>query len=273
MQIKDSKILVTGASSGIGAELAVELARRGATVGIVARRESRLAEVLDRCCEHAPSSQMWVVDLADLDAAERVALAADDAFGGLDGLVNNAAIPKRRSIRQLDMSDIELLTRVDYLSPVAMSLALLPRMLERDAGMILFVSSTGGRIPVIHESAYNGPKFAVCGFAEAAAVDLAGTAVDVKLVLPGPIDTEIWHLSDNDPGLFDLELVSAEDCAAGIADAIESDGFEHYVPAIFPGGIDAKQMVVDKHADCDGYVRMMGEIAQSFASDDSATPR
>ena len=90
-----AKILVTGASSGIGAALAPILAERGATVGIVARRADRLEEVLERCRKFAPDSRMWAADLGDLARAEQVALEAWDAFGGLDVLVNNAAIPKR----------------------------------------------------------------------------------------------------------------------------------------------------------------------------------
>jgi short-subunit dehydrogenase len=267
MEIEGSKVLVTGASSGIGAELAVQLAERGATVGIVGRREDRLAATLARCQEHAAGSRMWVADLGDLDRAAGVALDAWEAFGGLDCLVNNAAIPKRRAVAELTFGEVEELIRVDYLSPIRMSMAVLPRMLERGAGLLLFVSSTGGRIPIIHEAAYNGAKFGLCGFAEAAAVDLAGTGVDVKLVLPGPIDTDIWERPDNDARLFDIELVPAADCAAGIVDAMTSDRFEHYVPPIFPGGIDVKEMVVDKHRDCDAYVNLMGQIAQSFSKD------
>ena len=92
MKIEGSTILVTGASSGIGAALAPQLAERGATVGIVARRADRLEEVLEQCLAHSPESRMWSADLGDLERAETVALEAWDAFGGLDCLVNNAAI-------------------------------------------------------------------------------------------------------------------------------------------------------------------------------------
>jgi short-subunit dehydrogenase len=264
MQIAGSTVLVTGASSGIGAALAPLLAERGATVGIVARREDRLADVLEQCLAHAPGSRMWTGDLGDLDRAASVVAEAEAAFGRLDVLVNNAAIPKRRVVTELGFDEVELLTRVDYLSPVRMALAALPAMLARGSGQIVFVSSVGGRIPIIHESAYNGAKYGLCGFAEGMAVDLAGTGVEVRLVLPGPIATEIWDQPDNDPGLFEIELVPAAECAAGIADAIEADGFEYYVPALFPGGLDAKQMVVDKTTNVDAYVDLMGQVAQTL---------
>jgi short-subunit dehydrogenase len=153
---------------------------------------------------------------------------------------------------------------VDFHSPVRMALAVLPRMLARGDGQILFVSSMGGRIPIANEAAYNAAKYAVCGFAEAMLLDLAGTGVDVKLVLPGPIATEIWDQPGNEPALMNVEKVPAVECAAGIADAITSDAFEHYVPAVFPGGIDAKAMAVGKTEHCDQYLRGMAEFARTL---------
>ena len=183
MKIDGAKILVTGASSGIGAALAPILAARGATVGIVARRADRLAEVLEHCRAFSPESRLWAADLSDLERAEQVVIEAWDAFGGLDGLVNNAAIPKRTRVTDLTPRDVEHLMQVDFQSPVRMTLAVLPRMLEQGRGQILFVSSLGGRIPIANEAAYNAAKYAMCGFAEAMLLDLAGTAVDVKLLL------------------------------------------------------------------------------------------
>ena len=264
MKLAGASVLVTGASSGIGAALAPILAARGATVGIVARREERLQDVLARCREHAPESRMWAADLGDLDRAEAVAREAWDAFGGLDALVNNAAIPKRTRVTDLTSADVEHVMDVDFHSPARMSLALLPSMLERARGTLVFVSSMGGRIPIANEAAYNAAKFAMCGWAEAMYLDLAGTGVDVKLVLPGPIATEIWDQPDNEPALIDVEKVPAEACAAGIADALESDGFEYYVPPVFPGGIDAKQLAVGKHAACDDYLRGMADFSRAL---------
>ena len=264
MKLDGARVLVTGASSGIGAALAPILASRGATVGIVARRADRLQAVLAACRKHTPDSQMWVADLGDLDRAGALALEAWDAFGGLDGLVNNAAIPKRTRVTDLTVDDVEYVMDVDFHSPVRMSLAVLPRMIERGRGQIMFVSSMGGRIPIPNESAYNAAKYAMCGFAEAMVLDLAGTGVEVKLVLPGPIATEIWDQPDNVPAIMDVEKVPAADCAAGIADAIEGDGFEYYVPPVFPGGIDAKAIAVDKTQHCDQHVRGMAEYARSL---------
>jgi short-subunit dehydrogenase len=264
VKIEGANILVTGASSGIGAALAPILAERGATVGIVARRADRLNEVLERCQKHAPESRMWAADLGDLARAEQVALDAWDSFGGIDVLVNNAAIPKRMHVSDLTPAEVEHVIDVDFNSPMRMTLALLPRMQGRGSGQIMFVSSTGGRIPIANEAAYCAAKYAMCGFAEAMYIDLAGTGVEVKLVLPGPIDTEIWDQPENEAPIFEVTKVSSQACAAEMADAIESDGFEYYVPQVFPDGVDAKVIAVAKIQDCDPYLRGMGEFAKSI---------
>ena len=100
-------VLVTGASVGIGAGLAEGFARRGATVGICARRTDKLEEVLARCREHAPDSRAWTVDLADLDGIESFAAQANEELGGVDVLVNNAGIPKRRTVQALTPEVVE----------------------------------------------------------------------------------------------------------------------------------------------------------------------
>lgn len=254
MQIDGSRILVTGASSGIGAELAPQLAARGATVGIVARRRDRLEQVLERCREHAPDSRLWAADLGDLELAERVAIEAWDAFGGLDALVNNAAIPMRRDVRDITPEALAMVMDVNFHSPIRMGMALLPRMLEQGSGCIVNVSSMGGRLGIMHEAAYNAAKFAMCGWSEAMFMDLLDSPVAVKLVLPGPIETEIWDQPDNLPAPFKGPWVPAAECAASIVEAIAGDGFEYYVPEeVF--GRSQRDMVVRKSESVDTTLR------------------
>jgi len=259
MKIAGSTILVTGASSGIGAELAPQLAERGATVGIVARRADRLDEVLARCHEHAPESRAWPADLGDLERAEQVALEAWDAFGHLDCIVNNAAIGKRKHTLTLTVDDLQTTMAVNFLSPIRMAMALFPRMKARGSGLVVNVSSMGGRLGIVHEAAYCAAKFAMCGWSESARVDLDGSGIDIKLVLPGPIATEIWEQQPGElPGLYDGPFVTAADCAADIVRAIESDGFEFYAPAAVPGGFgDQKEIVVGKTQNVDAFVELL----------------
>jgi short-subunit dehydrogenase len=246
VKIADSRVLITGASSGIGAAAARLLASRGATVGLVGRRAEKLAAVLDDCRSDAPDSRMWVCDLGDVDAAAGLALEAWHALGHLDVLVNNAAIPKVRAIDGVTMGDVEHAMRVNYFSPVAMTLAVLPRMRQRGGGMVVNVASLGGRLGIAHEAAYCASKFALSGWSEAMAIDLHHSPIEVRLIQPGPIDTDIWDRPGEERAVYDGPKEPPEVVAEGLLAAIEGDGFEHYLPDLKPF-VDAKQADIDSY--------------------------
>ncbi|MBV9089187.1 MAG: SDR family NAD(P)-dependent oxidoreductase [Mycobacteriaceae bacterium] len=251
----DKRVLITGASSGVGAALARQLAARDAVVGLIARRRDRLADVLADCRQRSPESKMWVADLADTAAVGQWAAKAWDALGGIDVLVNNAAIPKRRAVTALDAVEVEAVMRVNFFAPMRLTLAVLPRMLARGAGVIVNVSSVGGRLGIIHEAAYTASKFALCGWSESMAVDLHGTGVSVKLIEPGPVDTEIWDQPGNEEPLYDGPKVAPDDVAEGIIAALGSDRFEHYLP-------DMKAVVDAKNADIDAFISGAAAMAR-----------
>ena len=259
MKVQGSRVLVTGASSGIGAALARQLASRGATVGLVARREDRLAEVLADCRKDSPESRLWVADLADTELAEHVALEAWDAFGRLDCLVNNAGVPMRRHTTRLDHPTLEWVMRVNFFAPARMTMALLPKMLARGEGMVVNVSSVAGRLGNANEAAYSASKFALCGWSEAIAVDLWDSGIKIRLVNPGPIDTEIWDLPDNDDPLYSGPKLSADKMASGIVEAIEGDSFEHYIP-------DMRGIIESKTANPDTFIEGMAHMLRSATS-------
>src|SRR3954470_13275064 len=129
--LKGKNVFVTGASGGIGAALAEGFAKRGATVGICARRADRLDEVLERCRAHAPDSRAWTVDLADLDGLAAFAAQASKELGGIDVLVNNAGIPKRKRVFELTPEIVESTMRINYFSPVRLTFALLDEIIAR----------------------------------------------------------------------------------------------------------------------------------------------
>jgi short-subunit dehydrogenase len=248
------RVLITGASSGLGAALARQLAAHEALVGLIARRRDRLGEVLADCQRSSPESAMWVADLADTSALRDLALRVWDVLGGIDVLINNAAIPKRRPVTALDPDEVENVMRVNFFAPMRLTLALLPRMLARGSGLIVNVSSVGGRLGIIHETAYCASKFALCGWSEAMAVDLHGSGISVKLIEPGPVDTEIWDQPDSEEPLYQGPKVAADVVAEGIIDALGSDTFEHYVP-------DMKAVVDAKNADLDAFIAGVAGMA------------
>jgi short-subunit dehydrogenase len=151
--------------------------------------------------------------------------------------------------------------RINYFSPVAITLAVLPRMLERGSGTIVNVSSLGGRLGIATEAAYSGSKFALAGWSESLAIDLDGSGVTVKLVLPGAIDTEIWDQPDNDAPLYDGPKEPPEAIAGAIVDAIESPHFEHYLP-------DMKAVIEFKTTDIDAFMDGMRAMTQQSAPGD-----
>jgi short-subunit dehydrogenase len=252
--VAGKRVLITGASSGLGAALARQLAARQAVVGLVARRRDRLGEVLADCRRTSPGSAMWVADLADTAALSELALQTWDELDGIDVLINNAAIPKRRPVTALDPGEVEDVMRVNFFAPMRLTLALLPRMQARGSGMIVNVSSVGGRLPIIHETAYCASKFALCGWSEAMAVDLHGTGISLKLIEPGPVDTEIWDHPGSEEPIYQGPKVPADEVAEGIIAALGSAGFEHYVP-------DMKDVVDAKNADLDAFIAGVAQMA------------
>ncbi len=243
-----ARVLITGGSSGIGAGLAEAFAAAGATVGIVARRRDRLTEVVERCRAHTPASTMWVADLSEPSAVDRLAEQAVDELGGVDILVNNAGIPKRRHVTALEPATVEAVMAINYLSPVRLTLALLPHMLERGSGTVVSVASVAATLSPPGESAYSASKAALSVFSESMAVDLWSTGIKVAVVYPGVVDTELFTLPDNDPFAGDVPSITVEEAAATILEGVAAGALSIYVPGYFA------DFAVNKAQDVDGFL-------------------
>ncbi|MDQ1359932.1 MAG: hypothetical protein QOJ44_309 [Acidimicrobiaceae bacterium] len=233
LNLTGCRTLVTGASSGIGAGLAEALAARGAIVGICARRADRLAEVVARCREHSPESRMWSVDLADFDSVDQLAADVVDAFGGIDLLVNNAGIPKRRHTTALDIETITQVMHINYLSPMRLTMALLPQMLARGSGTIVNISSIAATLSAPGEAAYDASKAALTAFSEAMAVDLWETGIKVMVVYPGVIDTDLFSLPDNDIPNMPVPAEPVSVAVDAILGGLATEAAQVYVPQYF----------------------------------------
>ena len=178
--------VVTGASSGIGAELARELARRGHHVVLVARSQGRLDEL---AAEIGGRAHVLATDLSDRDARRRL----PDRIGALgltpDVLVNNAGFSTLGPVHRSD-PDAELnLVEVDVAALVDLCSRLLPGMVERGRGGVLNVASTAAFQPLPGQAAYGGAKAFVLSYSQSLSGELAGTGVGVTVLCPGPVDT------------------------------------------------------------------------------------
>ena len=158
-------------------------------------------EVLAECREHVPWCQMVVADLSKLALIDDVAAEVTQLLGGgVDVLVNNAGVPKRRGVRDLSPADVEGVMAMNYFSPVRLTLALLPGMLERDHGDIVNVSSMGAHMVAYKVGAYSASKAALEMFTESLHVELAGTGVRAHTFVPGTTTTEFSTPKEgNDP--------------------------------------------------------------------------
>ena len=250
IDLNGANVLITGASTGIGAALAIELGKAGATIAITARRQALLDEVLAEAKAAGAGADSYAVaaDLGDIALAENVATDAWDRFGHLDAVVNNAAIPKRRHVIDLPGDELDHVMQVNFTSPAHICLALLPKMLERKAGMLMNVGSMAGRLGNPGEIAYCSSKFALSGFTETLAIDLDGTGVEARLITPGPFDTPIWDQEGEEPAPYEGPKYPPSVAAEAIVAALRGDGgFEHIVPAEMKGVVEFKATDIDTY--------------------------
>lgn len=183
----DDVAIVTGASSGIGAATARELARRGATVVLAARRVDEL-EAQAHAIRQAGGEAMAVpTDVADASQVTLLAERTTATFGRIDVLVNNAGAGWSRPLASSPPDEVIGLLEANLLGAILLTRAVLPEMLERRRGAVISVGSLSGRVAM--EPLYSASKYGVRGFSLALRRQLAGSGVSVSLVSPGNIDT------------------------------------------------------------------------------------
>jgi len=183
--------VVTGASSGLGAQLAVDLARAGATVYGLARNTERLEKLATDLRTFTPGSGTITCDVADTAALRRALDEVTEAHGPVDLLINNAAQDPGVRLVDITEEDFRHTFDVNFFAPVAATLAVLPAMLERGRGIVVNVSSDGGRLPSPGPGAYPSSKAALSAFTESTSFRLAPKGVHVHVVYPAFMATEL----------------------------------------------------------------------------------
>ena len=217
MTLLGGHVLITGATGGIGRAIARAFAARGATLTLTGRKAAALEplaqEVGGRCV---------ACDLSDRAQLERLVVSA----GNVDVLIANAALPASGALTQLTLEQIDRMLEVNLRAPIALSRALVPGMIERRRGHLVFVSSLSGKVASPVSSIYSATKFGLRGFALGVREDLRDHDVGASVILPGFI---------RDAGMFadaDIELPrivgtrSPEDVAVAVIRAIERNRAE-----------------------------------------------
>jgi short-subunit dehydrogenase len=192
MQRYDGRVaVVTGASSGIGRQLAVDLAARGATVLGLARREPLLAELRPRLRQASPRSDVVTCDVANVDTLLATLTDIEKTYEQIDVLVNNAGvdIPTPVGDNPARLEVFADIMATNYFAVVAGTLAVLPGMLQRRSGIIVNVSSDSARAPEPRDGGYAASKAAVSAFTESVAHEVAGRGVHVHVLYPAWVPT------------------------------------------------------------------------------------
>lgn len=214
--------VVTGASSGIGRATALALAAAGARVGLAARRAERLKELKGEIGEGGGEALALPTDVTDYGQAEAMVRRAEEAFGGVDVLVNVAGVMLPAPITEADPADWRRMVDVNLVGVLHATRAALPGMLERGNGHIVNVSSTSGRTHQPLFSVYAATKHGLGAFTEVLRKEVHPNRVRVTLFEPGPTASELG--SHVDPEIMEgmredfanVEFLKAEDVAQGI---------------------------------------------------------
>lgn len=188
----EKTVIVTGASSGIGREIAKEFVRNGANVLVTSRREERLKSLVTECESFSGKCIPLVADLRDLSNIDRIVAMASDISGKIDILVNNAALGFDAPLCDIPDEKIIEIFNVNLLATVFLTRAAIQKMPIKQNSSIVFVTSLAGKIGFPNLSAYTASKFAIEGFAEAVRHELHENDISVTVLRPGVTDTEFF---------------------------------------------------------------------------------
>lgn len=207
MNFKNKVILLTGASSGIGEALAVELARRGATLGLLARREDLLQDLATRCESAGGTARIFPVNVTDSDGLHLAAEHLRGEFSHIDILIANAGIGGNdEATRTYQPDAVKAIIDVNLLGAVNAIHAVVPAMLERGSGQLVGISSLAGFRGLPKSAAYSASKAGMTAFFESVRLDVQAQGINVTIIQPGFIKTPLTAGRHNKmPFIMELE--------------------------------------------------------------------
>ncbi|WP_238652268.1 SDR family NAD(P)-dependent oxidoreductase [Paenibacillus piscarius] len=193
MKLQGKIVVITGASSGIGAITAQMLSERGAVPVLLARSEDKLRAL---AAELKGESGWFVCDVTDEAEVNRTMEAVLDRYGRIDILLNNAGYGKFAAFTEMEPGEFAAMMDVNYMGIVRCTKAVVPHMLARGSGQIVNVASMAGKIGTARSVAYTATKHAVLGFTNALRQELRKSGITVSAVNPGPIATDFFKTAD-----------------------------------------------------------------------------
>ncbi|MFS1513999.1 SDR family NAD(P)-dependent oxidoreductase [Chengkuizengella sp. SCS-71B] len=191
--LKDKVIVITGASSGIGSEMAIHLSSHGAILILLARSMDRLKKVSKQLQNQ---HDLYKVDISSRDQVDEVISSVIKKYGKIDIFINNAGYAIFKDFMNLSIDEIEEMMRTNYLGTVYCCKAVIPSMLERQSGHIINVASLAGKVGSAKSSAYAASKHAVLGFTNSLRQELFDTNIIVSTLNCGPIYTRMLETAD-----------------------------------------------------------------------------
>jgi short-subunit dehydrogenase len=226
--MKGRRIILTGASEGIGRALALELAARGARLAMAARDRDRLESLAQECRGRGGEALAIPTDLTNQQDLEWLVSETLKTFGGVDAVIHNAGITMWSRFDALaDLSIFERVMEVNYFAPVRLTALTLPHLKE-SRGLIVAIASLAGLTGVPERSAYAGSKHAMIGFFDSLRIELNGSGVDVSVIAPDFVVSEIHKRAigpDGEPlgtsPMRQSKIMTADECARRIVRAME----------------------------------------------------
>ncbi|MGH8888328.1 MAG: SDR family NAD(P)-dependent oxidoreductase [Acidothermaceae bacterium] len=219
--ISGARVLLTGASGGIGAAIAAAFTRKGAQL-IMSGRDRRSMGVQAAL----PTTTVIAADLTDESAVRRLARDA----GEVDVLVSNAGVGWYGSTADMPCGDLRRLVDINLLAPLLLTRLLLPGMVERGRGHIVFIGSVAGHLGVENEAVYSATKAAVRTYAEALRSEVRRHGVDVSVVSPGAVDTSFFEHRGSPYQRSWPRPVPADGVAAAVLRAVEHSDRLVFIP-------------------------------------------
>lgn len=238
MDFKNKTILITGASSGIGKQTAIEFAKLGANIILVARRKEKLDELANELKKFSVVILVCQCDVSNKEQVKEMSKTVLEKFNSIDVLVNNAGFAIYGSVKELSIDEIESQMETNYFGMVYCIKNFLPSMLEKKSGHIVNVASVAASFGLPGIASYCASKFAMLGFSEGLKHELKDTGVGITVVSPIMVRTDFFdHPSFEKMPKYSPTSLSSNTVAKAILKAANSSRLEIIVPSVVRGAV------------------------------------